>query len=122
LTKKKKYIDPLLSERLNAYRVMWLFVLFDLPTEEAAERKAATLFRKSLLKSGFTMFNYSVYVRHCPSSENADVHKTRVKNALPDKGHVSILKVTDKQYELMENFLSAKPEKPSTGPQQLELF
>ena len=41
--------------RLNAYRIMWLFVLFDLPTNSKKERKSASGFRKNLLKNGFTM-------------------------------------------------------------------
>jgi CRISPR-associated protein Cas2 len=110
------------TDRLNAYRIMWVFVLFDLPTETAGERKAAGLFRKSLIKDGFTMFNYSVYIRHCPSTENATVHRQRVKKALPEKGNITILNLTDKQFGDMEVFISAKKQDPLTGPQQLELF
>jgi CRISPR-associated protein Cas2 len=110
------------QNRLNAYRIMWVFVLFDLPTETAGERKAASLFRKHLIKDGFTMFNYSVYIRHCPSSENANVHRKRVKKNLPEKGNVTILHLTDKQFGDMEIFMSAQKQKPQTGPQQLELF
>lgn len=52
--------------RLNAYRIMWLFVFFDLPTNTKTERRHATQFRKALEKDGFSMMQYSVYVRHCP--------------------------------------------------------
>jgi CRISPR-associated protein Cas2 len=41
--------------RLNAYRIMWIFVMFDLPVGTDKERKAATDFRKKLLKDGFSM-------------------------------------------------------------------
>ena len=37
-------------DRLNAYRVMWLFVFFDLPVTTKKQRKEATRFRKSLKK------------------------------------------------------------------------
>jgi len=50
--------------RLNAYRVMWLFVFFDLPVVTAVERRQAILFRKNLDKDGFSMMQYSVYIRH----------------------------------------------------------
>lgn len=33
--------------RLNAYRVMWLFVFFDLPVTTKRERKIASDFRKT---------------------------------------------------------------------------
>ncbi len=44
-------------ERLNAYRIMWVFVMFDLPTETKMERKQYALFRKKILKDGFQMFS-----------------------------------------------------------------
>ena len=72
--------------RFSEYRIMWVLVLFDLPTETKKDKKAYADFRKNLQKDGFTMFQFSIYVRHCPSSENADVHIRRVKSFLPDYG------------------------------------
>ncbi|MBP5502285.1 MAG: CRISPR-associated endonuclease Cas2, partial [Bacteroidales bacterium] len=60
--------------RLSEYRIMWVLVMFDLPTETKKQRKAATNFRKQITADGFTMFQFSMYIRHCPSSENAAVH------------------------------------------------
>jgi len=77
-------------ERINAYRTMWVLILFDLPTNTKKERKVAGLFRKQLQKWGFNMFQFSIYLRHCPSKENADVHINRVRNNLPELGHVGI--------------------------------
>ena len=77
---------------------MWLLVFFDLPTQKKIERKAYTRFRKELISDGFTMMQYSVYIRHCASRENAEVHIKRVKAAIPQKGHISVLTITDKQY------------------------
>ena len=109
-------------ERFNQYRVMWVFVFFDLPTGTKAETKAATKFRKKLLNDGFTMFQFSIYLRNCPSRENARVHERRVKLNLPKKGSVGILKVTDKQFGMMEIFHGEK-EIPVPPPvQQLEFF
>jgi CRISPR-associated protein Cas2 len=78
--------------------------MYDLPTETAKERKVAARFRKDLLKDGFGMFQFSMYVRHSPSGENADVHKNRVKKILPEHGQVGILQITDKQFGMMELF------------------
>jgi CRISPR-associated protein Cas2 len=108
--------------RLNQYKIMWTFVFWDLPTETAADKKIATEFRKKLLKDGFTMLQYSMYVRHSASRENATVHEARVKNALPPNGHIVILSITDKQFGDMEVFYGRKPAKAKPGPQQLELF
>ncbi|MCZ7613387.1 MAG: CRISPR-associated endonuclease Cas2 [Ignavibacteriaceae bacterium] len=65
--------------RLNEYRIMWILVLFDLPTENEKDRKAYTRFRKELMRDGFSMFQFSIYLRHCPSRENKNVHVKRIK-------------------------------------------
>lgn len=110
------------NNRYNAYRIMWILVFFDLPTETKTDKKVASQFRKQIMKDGFTMFQFSIYVRHCASRENAEVHIKRVKLLLPPKGHVAILSITDKQFGNIELFLSAKEiNKPNT-PQQLEMF
>jgi CRISPR-associated protein Cas2 len=110
------------TERLNAYRVMWTLVMYDLPTETKKERKAAARFRKELVQDGFSMFQFSMYVRHSASSENADVHKRRVKTILPEHGKVGILQITDKQFGHIELFYGQKAHQLPEIPQQLELF
>ncbi len=101
---------------------MWVLVFFDIPTETKKQRKAAAKFRKQLIDDGFSMFQFSIYLRNCPSRENADVHVRRVKNMLPEYGHVGILTITDKQFGMMELFYSQKPEKKPETVQQLQLF
>lgn len=101
---------------------MWLFVFFDLPTEKKQERKAAARFRKILLKDGFTMFQFSIYLRHCASRENATVHVNRIKRELPSKGKIGILTITDKQFGMMEMYNGKKATETDIPAQQLELF
>jgi CRISPR-associated protein Cas2 len=101
---------------------MWVLVFFDLPTETKTERKIYARFRKDLMGDGFTMFQFSIYMRHCPSRENAEVHIRRVKNLLPEKGHVGIMCITDKQFGMMEIFYGRKVAEKETPLQQLELF
>lgn len=60
-------------ERFSEYRIMWVLVLFDLPTETKKIKRHMRTLEKSA-KDGFTMFQFSIYVRHCASSENAEVH------------------------------------------------
>ncbi|GHV35637.1 CRISPR-associated endoribonuclease Cas2 [Bacteroidia bacterium] len=101
---------------------MWVFVFFDLPTETKKERSIAAKFRKELEKDGFNMFQYSIYVRHCASAENAYVHEKRVQNLLPEHGNVCVMSITDKQFGDMKIFYGKKlADKPDT-PIQLELF
>lgn len=108
--------------RFSEYRVMWILVFFDLPTETKQDKKAYASFRKSLRRDGFTMFQFSIYVRHCASMENAEVHIKRVKSFLPKFGHIGILCITDKQFGKIELFYGQKPIQPNAPGQQLELF
>ncbi len=109
-------------DALNSYRVMWVMVFFDLPTDTKKQRKAASRFRKELIEDGFSMFQFSIYLRHCPSRENAEVHIKRVKRALPEYGHIGILKVTDKQFGAMELFQAQLEKDKPPLVQQLEMF
>ena len=95
---------------------------FDLPTETKIERQRHSEFRKNLLKDGFSRFQLSIYIRHCASVENAEVHIARVKSFMPPDGSVSILCITDKQFGKIQVFYGRKekPKPKSTG--QLELF
>jgi CRISPR-associated protein Cas2 len=111
-----------MKNKLNEYRIMWVMVLFDLPTETKKERHIYAQFRKNLQKDGFAMFQFSIYLRHCSSRENAEVHIRRVKNLLPEKGHIGILTVTDKQFGMMEIFYGQKIKERKNVPQQLEMF
>ena len=108
--------------RFSEYRIMWVLVFFDLPTETKHERKAASDFRKNIMKDGFTMFQFSIYVRHCASSENAEVHVKRVKSLLPEIGKIGILTITDKQFSSMQLFYGRKNETKKCEGVQLELF
>lgn len=108
--------------RFSEYRIMWVLVLFDLPTETKKQRKAASRFRKELLEDGFMMFQFSIYMRHCPSRENADVHIKRVRSRLPEVGKVGIMRITDKQFEEMILFDCKQETKINKPVQQLELF
>lgn len=108
--------------RLNQYRIMWLFVFFDLPTNTKKEKRVASNFRKELLKDGFTMMQYSVYTRHCASFQSAEVHIKRVRSKIPELGHVNILQITDKQYGGIVNFWGKKAKPMPPIPKQLEMF
>ncbi len=101
---------------------MWMVVMFDLPMETSEERRRYAQFRKVLLRDGFTMLQLSVYGRHCPSEENADVHEKRVVWALPPKGNVRIIKVTEKQFARMKTFYGKAPRKTEEPPLQLSFF
>lgn len=103
---------------------MWLLVSFDLPTATKKDRRDYTLFRKFLLKDGFTMLQFSVYVRQCLSKESRNVHLKRVFFNLPEKGEVINFTITDKQFGMIEFYQKGLKQKkpPLHVPEQLELF
>lgn len=108
--------------RLDQYRILWVFVFFDLPTETKKDRRNYARFRKNLKLDGFTMMQFSIYARHSSSSENAEVHIRRVKSFLPPEGEVIIFTLTDKQFGMMEFYQGKKRETGPDTPQQLEMF
>lgn len=101
---------------------MWVLAMFDLPTDTKQARREYTLFRKMLLGDGFTQMQYSVYARHCPSKENAQVHVDRIERNLPSDGEVRVITITDKQFERMHIFWGKMRKPPERGPCQLQLF
>ena len=106
----------------SEYRIMWVMVFFDLPTETKKDRKNAAEFRKKLLQDGFSMFQFSIYVRHCASQQNAEVHIKRIKAILPEYGQVGVMCITDKQFGNLELFSGKKVAVREPEPMQLELF
>ena len=101
---------------------MWIVTMFDLPTDTARARRAYTDFRKGLLKDGFVMMQFSVYIRHCASEENAVVHKKRIKGILPAEGEVRIITITDQQFGRMDVFYGKKDKETEKPPEQISFF
>lgn len=107
---------------LSGYKGMWLFAMFDLPVVSGEDRRNYTRFRKALEKDGFMMMQFSVYARYCPSEEASEMHRKRVRRALPPKGQVRVLSVTDRQFGKMEVFAGKTTATPEAPPDQLMLF
>lgn len=107
---------------LSGYRMMWLYVMFDLPVGTKAERKAAAKFRLFLLDEGFEMAQFSVYLRFAESKEAAEVFISRIRQELPRKGKVHIVTITDRQYGNARIFTGRKHERRPQNPDQLALF
>ena len=110
------------QDYLSPYRIMWLFVMFDLPVGTIRERKEATKFRKDLLDMGFEMSQFSIYLKYCPSTERAESIASSIQYILPLNGKVDILTITDKQFGGIKRFYGKKPQKNAAKPLQLHLF
>ncbi|WP_255700935.1 CRISPR-associated endonuclease Cas2 [Polynucleobacter sp. IMCC 29146] len=107
---------------LSSYRIMWIFVMFDLPVVQKDERKAASDFRNTLLDNGFEMAQFSVYMRFCSSNTQVDALAKRVESFLPEGGKVSVLQFTDKQYERIISFKGKSKLPKNKSPDQYDLF
>jgi len=112
--KQRTYLSP--------YRIMWLFVMFDLPVGTKKERKQATGFRNHLLDLGFEMSQFSVYLKYCASTEKAETVGNKISQHLPAGGKIDILTITDKQFANIRRFYAQKPTKKGDKPDQLHLF
>ncbi|MCV6548302.1 MAG: CRISPR-associated endonuclease Cas2 [Cohaesibacter sp.] len=107
---------------LSGYRVLWILVMFDLPTDTKKQRKAATRFREFLLNEGFERSQFSVYARFVSGKEGFDARVRKIERNLPTEGDVQILQFTDKQYENMIRFYDQGRQNSRKKHDQLVLF
>lgn len=108
--------------QLSGYRLMWIFVMFDLPVTTRDQARAATKFREFLLDEGFEKSQFSVYARFCNGKEQFETYMRRVEASLPDRGDVHILSFTDRQYENIVRFSGQRRRRQRKNPDQLALF
>ena len=90
------------------YKIMRVLCMFDLPVETDEERRAYRTFRKNLIKEGFIMIQYSVYVRVCPNRDYARRLESRIQKFIPLEGNVRLLCVTEKQYTDMKLLVGSR--------------
>lgn len=83
---------------MRGYRFMRLVVMFDLPTQTSADRKAYRQFRKSLLEMGFIMLQESVYHKLLLNHSIASQYENKLEKVKPKKGLVYSLLITEKQF------------------------
>ena len=88
-----------------------MLVLFDLPTGSKKERKSYANFRKLLVKDGYHMEQFSVYSRVLLSRDSAETHLRRLKENLPKTGAVTVLTLTEKQFESREVLVDTRPKR-----------
>lgn len=83
-------------------RHMRILLFFDLPTETSDDKKEYLSFRKHLLKNGYSMIQYSVYVKCINASSKFEGEHNKLKKCLPSNGNIRLLCVTEKQYQEMK--------------------
>lgn len=78
---------------------MILIVFFDLPVKTKKQKRIAALFRKYLLKDGFFMMQFSVYVRISKNYALLEKHIDRIAKHAPNEGSVKTILITKQQYD-----------------------
>lgn len=87
---------------MSTNNFMRLIVMFDLPVVEKEDRRNAAQFRKFLIDNGYMMMQYSVYYRIVNGLDMAKKHEIRLKNNVPHKGSIRVLRITEKQFNSMK--------------------
>jgi len=108
--------------QLSGYRLMWILVMFDLPTDTKEQRKKASNFRNFLLDEGFERCQFSVYARFVNGKEAFTTRVNRIERNLPESGDIQILNFTDRQYRDIVHFSDQGRRKARENPQQLVMF
>lgn len=101
---------------------VWLLVMFDLPTLEAEQRRAANKYRNLLLDRGFSRVQLSIYCRYLINATAAIPVLDFLKSTIPEEGYVRILQLTDKQWSGGWHLYGDKYLPQEEAPQQLLLF
>ncbi len=110
---------------MSAYSFMWLMIMFDMPTESKKDRKKYRWFRDKLIKEGYIMMQYSIYIKTFHSVEATKYGKEKIKNFIKYnilKGSIRIMMFTDKQFSNMDIIVGTKKESEKRAPKQLTLF
>ena len=98
--------------------------MFDLPVTTKKQRKIATLFRNRLLDDGYSMLQFSIYVRSCNSWERMKKHAHRLRLIAPSGGNIRAVMITEKQWERSITIVAKNYQKTKKLPklQQLDIF
>lgn len=110
---------------MSSFKIMWLMLMFDLPTKSKKDKKRYHWFHDELDKEGFMMLQYSVYGKIFSSAESANYGKKRIKDFIRKNiknGNIRILTFTDKQFSNMDVIIGEKSKEEKNEPVQLLLF
>lgn len=77
---------------------MRLIIFFDLPMTTKSEIKVYNRFRKTLIREGYIMMQFSVYCKLFANREAAVKHVDFLKRNVPSDGQVRVMMITEKQY------------------------
>lgn len=80
-------------------------LMFDLPVVTAKQRRNYRKFVALLKTEGFIMFQESIYMKLSINQSNVDAVLKVIKNNLPPEGLISVITITEKQFQDMDFLL-----------------
>ena len=93
---------------MNEIKYMRLILFFDLPSKEDYEKKDYRLFYNVLIKNGYVMMQFLVYIKATNSNSKVKREIEKIRKYIPRAGNIRIISVTEKQYNNMEVILGHK--------------
>lgn len=85
----------------SLYKQVRVLVLYDLPMIDIEDRKEYTKFRRNILKLGCYLVQFSVYAKVIKNEIYYKSFIQKLKDILPERGEVRVIKLTEKQYQDM---------------------
>lgn len=79
--------------------------MFDLPMETSSNRRNYRKFLKFIKGEGFVMLQKSVYTKFHVNRANLDHQKRLIYSRVPIEGFVSIISITENQFQTMEHII-----------------
>lgn len=104
---------------------MWIYIVSSFTRYKKIGAEARKTFESSIEKDGFVKLHKNLHVRYCTTSNNAAIHKERVKRFIPQQiCDISILMVPDNQdNNTYHSFRQRRKSQPSIiKPSMVEFF
>lgn len=89
----------------SPFRFMRSLLMFDLPVETTSDRRAYAKFVKFIKEQGFVLFQKSIYCKLSVNEAAAKSSEKAIKANLPKNGIVSMLTLTEKQFNSISYLL-----------------
>lgn len=86
---------------MTSYKEVRVLILYDLPMSDTVNRKHYTKFRKEILSLGCYLVQYSVYAKVLKNEIYYDSFIAKLKQFIPEKGEIRVIKITERQYDDM---------------------
>jgi CRISPR-associated protein Cas2 len=87
---------------------MKIILIFDLPTLTDENRRQYRYFHKKIIKLGYYMVQYSVYIKNITVQTKYDREIEKIKKNAPSQGNIRCFYITEHQYQQMHYITGQK--------------